>query len=318
VEPSVVAIALLVLLVGGSIALLSRQRAMPWSLPALRTTSGGIDARKELEASQRSSVAVAEPVWGADRMAGETAEHSTALHPVAALQRDERSRDPEPLSVDIAPAVSTMLAERLDRVEASLATLQREAERQSAAIARLGSEARAAADAEAERRAASLERLRSDLITTFGVLASDRPGAGRERRVEVTADLYARLARLESALAAVTNPILLPGEGYEPPVELPTEALIWENWNEVGERAFALADAYSAQRLHLSGETSAELGGFVTSLRVLLTRSVYPNLQAHPDGAQQSALHAALEEIAAELPKVRAALDREYQDERTA
>jgi hypothetical protein len=46
----------------------------------------------------------------------------------------------------------------------------------------------------------------------------------------------------------------------------------------------------------------------------LLTRSVYPNLQTDPDAAQQAALRTALEEIAAELPKVRAALDREYHE----
>ena len=38
----------------------------------------------------------------------------------------------------------------------------------------------------------------------------------------------------------MTNPILLPGEPYAPPAEFLPEALIWENWNEVGERAFSL------------------------------------------------------------------------------
>jgi hypothetical protein len=115
-------------------------------------------------------------------------------------------------------------------------------------------------------------------------------------------------------LAAVTNPILLPGEAYSPPAEFLPEALVWENWNEVGERAFALADAYSAQRLYLSEETRGEIEMFVTTLRALLTRSVYPNLQPEPDAAQQAALRSALDEIAGEFPKVRQRLEREYRE----
>jgi hypothetical protein len=52
----------------------------------------------------------------------------------------------------------------------------------------------------------------------------------------------------------------------------------------------------------------------VTTLRTLLTRSVYPNLQPEPDAAQQAALRDALEEIAGEIPKVRQRLEREYRE----
>jgi hypothetical protein len=52
----------------------------------------------------------------------------------------------------------------------------------------------------------------------------------------------------------------------------------------------------------------------VTTLRTLLTRSVYPNLQLDPDAAQQTALRSALEEIADEMPKVRQKLEREYRE----
>ena len=149
------------------------------------------------------------------------------------------------------------------------------------------------------------------MVTRVAADGSSRPGS---RRPDVSADLYARLARLEAALAAVTNPILLPGEAYSPPAEFLPEALVWENWNEVGERAFSLADAYSAQRLHLSEETRGEIELFVTTLRTLLTRSVYPNLQPEPDAAQQAALRTALEEIAGEFPKVRQMLEREYRE----
>jgi hypothetical protein len=93
--------------------------------------------------------------------------------------------------------------------------------------------------------------------------------------------------------------------------------LIWENWNEVGERAFALAETYSAQRLHLSGQTRSDVGAFVTTLRTLLTRSVYPNVQGEADTTHQAALRAALAEIAAELPKVRDLLETEYLEGRS-
>jgi hypothetical protein len=317
VEPNVIAIVLLVMLAGGSIALLSRQRLIPWGFPMLRASGGAIGPGKEREATEPGAL-VAQNAWGVDHIAAEAADEATTFPPLSTLRRDEPGWDRDLSRREVAPALPALLTQRLDTLEESLAGVQRELERQSAAIARLASEMRATADAEAARREASLANLRADLVATISALVADRQSAGRERRAEVTADLYARLARLESALSAVTNPILLPGEGFEPPTELPTEALIWENWNEVGERTFALADAYSAQRLHLSEETSAELGVFVTALRVLLTRSVYPNLQAHPDAAQQAALHAALEEIATELPKVRGALEREHRDEQPA
>ena len=114
----------------------------------------------------------------------------------------------------------------------------------------------------------------AEISTLVGQIGEERRNAGRDRRAEIISELYARLARLETALSAVTNPVLLPGEPYSPPAEFLTEALIWENWNEVGERAFALADAYSAQRVYLTEQTREELGAFVTALRVTLTRSI--------------------------------------------
>ncbi len=164
------------------------------------------------------------------------------------------------------------------------------------------------------RWAAALDQLRTDVLLAVSRAAAEGSSRTGTKRPEVTAELYARLARLEAALAAVTNPILLPGEPYAPPQEFLPEALVWENWNEVGERAFALADAYSAQRLHLSEEARDEVDTFVTTLRTLLTRSVYPNLQPEPDATQQAALRTALEEIAAELLKVRQKLEWEYRE----
>jgi hypothetical protein len=313
VDSSFVAAAILVVLVGGSVALLARQRTASLGLPALRMSSGSAigapEPGKAVEEAQRSVADAAGPTGNA---AIQATSRSVSRSVFASAKRDEGPPELEPVRLDIAPTISTVVLERLDHIEDQLAALRRELERQQGALSRLGSDMRVQAEAEDARQRVFLEQVRAE-VTAF---VADRQGGFREHHADVSADLYARLARLESALAAVTNPILLPGEAYAPPAELPTEALIWENWNEVGERAFALADAYSAQRLYLSDRASADLGAFITALRILLTRSVYPNLQAHPDAAQQEALHGALQKIAAELPKMRESLDREFQGER--
>jgi hypothetical protein len=230
----------------------------------------------------------------------------------------ERAGLPESARLDLTSSTTEALAARLDRFEERLDQIARAVDRHAAEI---GQELRRArsdrahqVETEDARRDAAMERLRADLLAALTRAAGDggaRPGS---RRPDVSADLYARLARLEAALAAVTNPILLPGEAYAPPAEFLPEALVWENWNEVGERAFSLAEAYSSQRLHLSDETRDDIELFVTTLRTLLTRSVYPNLQIEPDAAHQAALRAALEEIAGEIPKARQKLEREYRE----
>ena len=48
-EPALVVTVALVVLVGGSVALLSRQRMFPWSFPALRTSGGTGVTDNELE-----------------------------------------------------------------------------------------------------------------------------------------------------------------------------------------------------------------------------------------------------------------------------
>lgn len=275
--------------------------------------TGTLDEHRELDDRVlQSEAARAEPAALASRFAARTASGSA----IAALEPEDLPALPDPMNFDIASARTTTLMDRFDVIERRIDELGRAIEQQRLQLARTRSELLAQGEKDTADRDTALERMRVDLASTLGRLIAENQSGMNDRRLEVSADLYARLARLESALSAVSNPILLPGEAYAPPAELLTEALIWENWNEVGERAFALADAYSAQRLHLSDRTRDDLGRFVTELRLLLTRSVYPNLQTDPDAAQQAALRAALEEIAAELPTVRAALDREYREVR--
>jgi hypothetical protein len=307
----VVAIALLVLL-GGSVVLLTKQRALPWSVPALRPFAGGAVASGNVEADSAIT-----PANDADSMNGGSMEPSSRAVRLTAARGLHESPGNGP---DIAPAMDTSLEARLARVESRLEALADALDRHNAElnneVRRAGAELAARATADDARREAALERLRADLLAAVAVPGVDRHRPASTRRAEVCAELYAGLARLEAALAAVTNPILLPGEPYAPTAELAPEALVWENWKEVGERAFALADTFSARRLHLSEQTRGEVGGFVTVVRTLLTRSVYPNLRPDPNQAQQRALQAALEEIAAAFPDARATLEREYQDAR--
>jgi hypothetical protein len=317
-EPALAATIGLIVLLGGTVVVLSRQRILPWGAPSLRAFGGDTSAAEaELDgASQRNSASdgMIEPT-----LTGQTATvRSLATDVRSSRLGADRPGLPETARLDLVPNPVEILAARLDRFEERLDQIARAVDRHAAEIAqelrRARSDRAQQAEVDDARRDVALERLRADLLAMVTRVAADGGSRSGSRRPDVCADLYARLARLEAALAAVTNPILLPGEAYSPPAEFLPEALVWENWNEVGERAFSLADAYSAQRLHLSDETRGEIEVFVTTLRALLTRSVYPNLQPEPDAAQQTALRSALEEIAAEFPKVRHCLEREYRE----
>lgn len=162
------------------------------------------------------------------------------------------------------------------------------------------------------RLGSGFERFRGELKLQLAGLGATHTGGPRdERRIEAIGALYLALARLESAIAQVTNPILLPGEPYAPPTEFLPESLAWENWKDVGERAFSFADAYSVQRLNLSPRAQQELAAFVTMLRGVLTRSIYPSLVPDPTDEQLDALRDALNTLAAQLPRIRRTLEHE-------
>ncbi len=307
-EPGVIGLVILILLIAATVGVLVRQRPDSWNLPLLRTSGGGGALLgddllgHDVPASVRGEASAAEPALPRGGPNLTVLSREDAAEPIL-LDLTPLHPEPSPLEV---------LGERLDHVEAQLSALQQELRDQRAAILRIGVELKLAGEAETARRDMAIERLRGDVLAMVGQIGEERRNAGRDRRAEIISELYARLARLETALSAVTNPVLLPGEPYSPPAEFLTEALIWENWNEVGERAFALADAYSAQRVYLTEQTREELGAFVTALRVTLTRSIYPNLHADADASQQAAIRAALEQVALELPRARRALDTEY------
>jgi len=312
VEAVLVIIAILAL-VGGSAMLLMRQGLPQWTTLVPRALGG---------AAQPVPI----PEDGSDVMAGPGSE-PTLLNPAAPVRpvpvtgHGANLGALESVRLGLVQSPSDIASVRLDRIETRLEELQRAVARQNEHVAeqvrRIQSDLVSRAEAEEARREAAQERLRADVLALLARAVPERQPGVNARRLEVSADLYAQLARLESALSTVSNPILLPGESYEPPAELLPETLIWENWNEVGERAFALAETYSAQRLHLSGQTRSDVGAFVTTLRKLLTRSVYPNVQGDVDTAHQAALRGALAEIAAELPKIRDLLETEYLEGRS-
>lgn len=173
-----------------------------------------------------------------------------------------------------------------------------------------------------------LERVERDLVAQhdetrrrLAALLSARPTNGaegerrRERRREVLTELYRRLAKIEVSIAAVTNPIQLPGEPYTVPTEFLPETLRWENWKDVGESAFAFADAFNAGRLDLDDEPAAEIAAFVTALRTALTQFVYPNLQPRPSLEQRQALQSGLTRIGNDIAVIRARIARAYRGE---
>jgi hypothetical protein len=136
------------------------------------------------------------------------------------------------------------------------------------------------------------------------------------RRAEAIGDLYRRLTKLETTFVSVTNPVLLPGEPFVLPAELPVEALRWEPWKEVGDATFAFAEGFALHRLEFDDATCRDLTEFIREVRGLLTRSIYPNLQAAAGNPETRAtLRKTLEQLGSEIPRAREGLERAYREQ---
>jgi hypothetical protein len=232
--------------------------------------------------------------------------------PAAAVNRiDPPAAVPQPAAPQFDIAIERMQA----RMDARFDALERDLRARFEGVAReVGANRDAIGTALHgfdSRQAATLGHFRTELAPLLARSGNGAPLV-RERRAEAAAELYALAARLESAISQVTNPVLLPGEAYAPPVDFYAEALTWENWKDVGERAFALADAFSARRLFLTEPTACAVAAFITTLRGVLTRSVYPNLGPDATPQQLDALRSAMGALAAELPRLRKALEGEF------
>jgi hypothetical protein len=134
------------------------------------------------------------------------------------------------------------------------------------------------------------------------------------RRADALADLYTKLAKLEATLLAVVNPLLLPGEPFTLPPELPQEAMRWENWKDVGDSAFAFASGFNQERIYLDDATCRAVSTFVASLRERLTTAIYPNLKPKVSPAGQEMLRASLEHLSVDIPAMREQLERSYRE----
>lgn len=143
----------------------------------------------------------------------------------------------------------------------------------------------------------------------------ERAGSYGERRGVALAELYGCLARVEAALAAVVNPMLLPGEPLSIPRDLPAEAMLWSTWKEVGERAYGLGNVFNENRLVLDAATGDAIAEFIATLRQGLTGSVYPNVRiAKPSADQLAQMRSGLDAIVTELPTVRRTIEDAYRN----
>ncbi|MGC4192084.1 MAG: hypothetical protein QM589_13105 [Thermomicrobiales bacterium] len=140
-------------------------------------------------------------------------------------------------------------------------------------------------------------------------------GRWGERRGEALADVYGNLAKVEVALAAVVNPMLLPGETLVLPSEFTAEVLQWSAWGEVGERAFAFGNAFNQSRYVLDEGLAVQIETFIMTLRQGLTRDVFPAVRdGNPTDAQVAQMRAGLAEVIAELPAVRRTIEVSYRE----
>jgi hypothetical protein len=163
-----------------------------------------------------------------------------------------------------------------------------------------------------------LKELREGMGAALTAIATRQEAASPDligaRRADALADLYTKLAKFEATMLAVVNPLLLPGEAFTLPAELPQEALRWENWKDVGDSAFAFASSFNQERIYLDDATCRALSTFVASLRERLTTAIYPNLKSKLSPGGQDALRASLEQLSVDIPAMRDQLERSYRE----
>lgn len=134
--------------------------------------------------------------------------------------------------------------------------------------------------------------------------------ASGARRDEAYADLYNHLAQIEASLSTVINPMLLPGEPLEVPEEFVPETFEWENWDDVGEHAYAFGMSFNRSRLVLEPDMAREIEQFLVVLRQALTGKVYPTVRReNPTRAQLVQMRTGLESIVEALAPVRRRLE---------
>jgi hypothetical protein len=288
-----VLIVILLLFLGGMIAGVAvyvprELRRHPWSSPAVRETAGLDSQRAALEARYEAEV---------ERLRAE------ARRVIGDVETElGRLRENLRSSANEQESQLVRLRERYAEVDGKTTQALEQALR----------DLRAHHDAE-------LGRLREAIGAAIAAIAARQANAesarSANRRAEAIGDLYRRLVKLETTFVSITNPVLLPGEPFALPAELPAEALRWEHWKEVGDATFAFADGFAQHRLDLDDESCRDLTAFIADVRGLLTRSVYPNLQtAATNPETRASLRTALDQLGAEIPRARESLERAYRE----
>src|SRR5918994_5545852 len=167
----------LIVLLGGTVAVLSRQRILPWGAPSLRTFGGGASAAEaELDGANGGNSAADGMMESA--LAGPTATvPSPAIDARSSRLAVDRAGLPETARLDLGPNAVETLAARLDRFEERLDQIARAVDRHAADI---GQELRRAqsdrahqVEAEDARREVAMERLRADLLASLTSVAAD-------------------------------------------------------------------------------------------------------------------------------------------------
>jgi hypothetical protein len=139
--------------------------------------------------------------------------------------------------------------------------------------------------------------------------------AAGARRDEAYAELYTHLARIEASLATAINPMLLPGEPLQVPEEFVPETLDPENWDDVGEHAYAFGMTFNQTRLVLDPALATDIERFLATLRQGLTGKVYPTVRrAEPTRTQLALMRSALEGIVEALVPVRRRIESAWHE----
>ena len=137
------------------------------------------------------------------------------------------------------------------------------------------------------------------------------PRVDNERAAAI-AELYAALSRLDISFLAVARPVLLPGEAFDVDSDLPSEALLWESWNNVGSAAYQFAESFSTRRINLDPVTRDHLNSSLGTIRRNLTVHLYPALTDFDGSVPESKreiVGEVVSALAAEIQDIRTVLE---------
>jgi hypothetical protein len=81
--------------------------------------------------------------------------------------------------------------------------------------------------------------------------------------------------------------MLLPGEPISVPENLYEDTLVWDNWGDVADRAYAFGEQFSQHRFLLEPALADRVERFICEFREALTSTVYPIVQDDSATAQQ-------------------------------